>query len=194
MKNKFIPAIVLFACVTLTGSKELPCNSSMPGIQAIGIAPFSSLTKIVKGATGVTTIAAVFGANTIARFEVKNSTTAYVENGTSGGDNRSKGVKGTLPVILNVPPGADVEYTKIVEQLLNGPIVLFIEMKNGNIFVAGSQTGAEALTIDGTTGGQSGDLNGYTITFNTDEPDFARLYKLVGAGLTEYATALMPVA
>ncbi len=191
MKNTNIPMIILVTCVTLTKSRKLGCNSSLAGIQAIGIAPFDSLNKVTKGATGVTALADAYGADTIARYEVKNTTTKYLENGTSGGDNRSKGVKGTLPVILNIGPGEDVELTAEIEQLMNGPVVLFIERKNGDIFVAGSQVGAEALTIDGDTGGQAGDLSGYTVTFNTDEPNFSRGYKLVGAAITDYAAALM---
>lgn len=180
-------------CVTLTKSLKLGCNSALAGLQAVGIAPFNSLAKVVKDNTGVTALASIYGANSIARYEVKNTTTKFLENGTSGGDNRSKGVKGTLPVIVNIGPGTDIAITAEIEQLLNGPVVLFLERKNGDIFVAGSQVGAEALTIDGDTGGQSGDLVGYTITFNTDEPDFSRNYKLVGAALTDYAAALMDV-
>lgn len=181
------------ACVTLTKSRNLGCNTTGAGLVAVGIAPFSSLNKVVKTPTGVTALATIFGENTIARFEVKNTTTKYLENGTSGGDNRSKGVKGTLPVILNVAPGEDIDLTATAEQLMNGPVVIFYEMKNGNIFVAGSQCGAEALTIDSDTGGQTGDLNGFTVTFNTDEPDFSRGYKLTGSAITDYAAALMPL-
>jgi hypothetical protein len=56
--------------------------------------------------------------------------------------------------------------------------------------VAGSQLGALAITADGDTGGTIGDLNGFTVTFQTMEPDYSRKYLLTGAGLTAYATAL----
>lgn len=194
MKNKNIPFILLVNCVALTASRGLGCNSSGAGINAVTVGAFQSLTKIAKTNTGVTEIASIFGAGTLARFEVKNTTTKYLENGTSGGDNRSKGVKGTLPVILNVPPGGDIALNKDVEQLTNGPVVFFIERKNGDIYACGTQTGAEVTTVDSDTGGQTGDLDGYTITFSTDEPDFSRGYKLVGQALVDYAAALMAVA
>lgn len=180
-------------CVTLEKSRKLGCASALPGIQAIGIAEFDQNKKIVKTNTGVTALALIYGADSIARFEVKNTTIKYIENGVSGGDNRSKGVKGTLPVVLNMPPGLDVEVTTDIEQLMNGPVVFFIEKKNGDIFACGTQCGADAITIDSDTGGQSGDLDGFTVTFNTEEPHFSRLYKLSGAALVDYAAAIMDV-
>lgn len=178
-------------CVTLTKSKKLGCVSSMAGIRSVGIAAFNSTSLIVKTPAGVIDIATAYGAGTIARMEVKNTTANYIENGISGGDNRSSGVTGNLPLVLNVPKDADLEYTEIVEQLLKGEVCLFIEKKNGTIVVAGSQNGALAITSDDQTGGTIGDLNGFTVTFNTMEPDYSRGYLLTGQGLTDYAAALM---
>jgi hypothetical protein len=62
--------------------------------------------------------------------------------------------------------------------------------EDGTIVVAGSQL-AQVITADDDTGGTIGDLNGYTVTFQTMEPDFSRKYLVTGAGLTAYATALM---
>ena len=179
-------------CVTLTVSKGLACNSKISGIKAIGVAAWNS-TALVKTATGVIDLATSYGVGTIARMEVKNTTINFVENGISGGDSRSQGVTGNLPVILNVPTGGDVEYSAIVEQYLKGEVSLFIERKDGTIVAAGSQFGAQAVTVDDQTGGTIGDLNGFTVTFQTMEPDFSRGYLLTGAALTEYAAALIAV-
>jgi hypothetical protein len=178
--------------VTLTVSKGLSGTSKIPGIKAVGIAAWNS-TTLVKTATGVIDLVTSYGAGTIARMEVKNTTINYVENGISGGDSRSQGVTGNLPVVLSVPPGADVEYAAIVEQLLKGEVCLFIERKDGKIYAAGSQLGAQAVTADDQTGGTIGDLDGFTVTFQTMEPDFSRGYLLTGSAVTEYATALLAV-
>jgi hypothetical protein len=61
----------------------------------------------------------------------------------------------------------------MIEELLKA-VVLFIE-KKGTIVVAGSQLGAQVITADDDTGGTIGDLNGYTVTFQTMEPDFSRI-------------------
>jgi hypothetical protein len=61
-------------------------------------------------------------------------------------------------------------------RIVKGEVVLFIEKKDGTIVVAGSQLGAQVITADDDTGGTIGDLNGYTVTFQTMEPDFSRKY------------------
>jgi hypothetical protein len=178
--------------VTLTKSRKLNCISKMPGIRAIGIGAFDGTNRVVKTPAGVIELATAFGATTIARFELKNTTTNFLENGISGGDSRSTGVTGNVPCIFNVPEGGDAELNLIVEELLKGETVLFLEKNDGTIIVAGSQLGALAITADDQTGGTIGDLNGYTVTFNTMEPDYARGYILSGDALTDYAAALMP--
>ena len=177
------------SCVTLTKSRKLACTSKIAGVVAIGIAPYDSLNRVVTTGAGV--VALPYGAGTIARLELKNTATKYLENAVSGGDNRSTGVTGTIPCTFNVAAGADIADTLMIEELLKGEVVLFIEKKDGTIVCAGSQLGAQAITADGDTGGTIGDLNGYTVTFQTMEPDFSRKYLVTGAGLTAYATALM---
>jgi len=177
------------SCVTLTKSRKLACTSKIAGVVAIGIAPYDSLDRVVTTGAGV--VALPYGAGTIARLELKNTATKYLENAVSGGDNRSTGVTGTIPCTFNVAAGADIADTLMIEELLKGEVVLFIEKKDGTIVCAGSQLGAQAITADGDTGGTIGDLNGYTVTFQTMEPDFSRKYLVTGAGLTAYATALM---
>lgn len=179
-------------CVVLTKSRKLACVSSQPGIRAIGIGEYDAANIIaLDGVDGVTELPAIYNANSIARLELKNSATKFLENGVSGGDSRSSGVTGNIICVFNVPAGGDIETTLFVEQLLKGEVVLFLETKAGLIFAAGVQNGAIAITIDGDTGGTIGDLNGYTVTFQTMEPEFSRKYLLTGTALTEYAAALM---
>ena len=180
-------------CVTLSGSRKLPCMSGEAGILAVSIGEYDSANRIVKTSTGVIEIEPQFGAATLARFEVKATTNNYVENGVAGGDNRSKGVTGNLPLILTVPKGDGVKTVTEIQQLLNGEVVLFLEKKDGSIVVAGSQNGAMAITIDDQTGGTIGDLNGFTVTFQTMEEDFSRQYLLTAPALIEYAAAIKPV-
>jgi len=180
-------------CVTLSGSRKLACISGEAGILAISIGDYDSLNRVAKTATGVVTILPTYGLTSLARFEVKSTAANYVENGVSGGDNRSKGVTGNLPVIFNVPKGDAVKTVTKIKELLNGEVVLFIERKDGSITVAGSQNGAMAITVDDQTGGTIGDLNGFTVTFQTMEPDYSREYLLTSTALTQYAAALKVV-
>jgi len=180
------------SCVTLTKSRKLACFSGMAGVQAIGIGAYDAANKVVTTATGVIDLATMFPASSIARIELKNTTTNYLETATVGIDNRSVGVVGDIPCVFNVPVGGDLETAKFVKELLKGEFVLFIEKKDGTIVVAGSQLGAHVATATDQTGGAITDLNGYTVTIHTEEPSFSREYLVTGAGLVDYAAALMP--
>ena len=177
--------------VTLTKSRKLADISPQAGVRAIGVAAFNSLNRVVTTATGVVDLATYFAANTIARLELKNTTTKFLENGISGADNRSTGVTGNLTAVFNVPSGGDLSNVALVEELLKGEVVFFVERYDGVIMACGSQNGALVVTADSDTGGQIGDLNGFMVTFNTLEPDFARKYVLTGTALADYASALM---
>jgi hypothetical protein len=177
-------------CATFTKSRKM-CGIGFGGIKAVTVGAYDSQNTIIKTVTGVTELADVFGAGSLARLEVKNTATNYVENGTSGGDTRSTSVTGNLPVILAVPKGADLVNVKLVEEILKGEIVFFIEHNDGSIRACGSQLGAIAITADDQTGGSLTDLNGFTVTLNTMEPDFSRGYILTGDALTDYASALL---
>ena len=178
-------------CVVLTKSRKLACASKQAGVKAVSIAPYDALNLIVKGATGVTALPAIYDAGSIARLELKNTTTKFLENGVSGGDNRSTGVTGNISCIFNIPENGEVETTKMVEELMKGEFVAFLELKNGKIVAIGSQNGAVVTTADGDTGATIGDLVGYTVNIQTTEPDFSKGYVLSGDALTSYAAALM---
>lgn len=179
------------SCVTLTKSRKLACISKMPGVRAITIGAYDALDPITREtAGGVITLPAIYGVNSLARLELKNTTTKFLENAVSGGDNRSTGVTGNIACIFNVPDGGDLETTLMVQELLKGEFVAFLELKSGVIVPIGVQNGCSAITADGDTGGTVGDLNGYTVTIQTMEPEFSRNYVMTGAALTSYAAGL----
>ena len=167
------------------------CGPSHGGIRSVTLGGYDSQNRIATTAAGVIDISSVFGVGTLARLEVKNTATNYVENGTSGGDTRSTSVVGNLPVVLSVPKGNDLVNVALVKEILKGEVVFFIELYDGSIRACGTQNGALAITADDQTGGALTDLNGFTITLNTMEPDFSREYLLTGGALTDYAAALL---
>lgn len=179
-------------CVTLTKSRKLPCFSAISGIKAVGFGSYDSFNTVQTTATGVIALAAQFPALSVARVEVKNTTTNYLETATAGGDNRSSSVMGDIPLVFNVPKGGDIDTANFVKQLLKGEFVLFIEKKDGSIVVAGTQNGAQAITITDQTGGAISDLNGYTVTVHTEEFDFSRSYLLTAPAIVDYTASLMP--
>lgn len=180
-------------CATLTGSRKLPCKASVAGIRSIAFGVFDPMDRIVTTTAGVVTISGVYATSSLARFDVKNTTAKYLENATKGADTNSKSIKGAVSLHLTVPPDtADhIAVAKIADTLMDRQWVVFLELKDGTILCAGSQNGADVLTADADTGGTANDMNGFTVNITTDEIDFARKYALSGAGITEYASALM---
>jgi hypothetical protein len=176
--------------VTLTLSRKLKDNSTHSGIRAVGVGAYNSTTRLVTTATGVIDVTSAFASASIARLEVKNTTTKYVETGVSGGDNRSTGYNGAITCMFNVPKGAEIETAKLITELTKGEFVFFLEYYDGTIKACGSQNGALATAPIADTGGTVGDMKGYTITFNTQEAELSDLYILSGAGITGYASAL----
>lgn len=175
---------------TLTKSVKLKDQSTQSGIKAIGIGVFNSTNRVVKTNTGVITLEDVYGAASIARLEVKNTTTKFLETGVSGGDNRATGYNGAITATFSTPTGSELERANLITELTKGEVVLFLEQYDGTVKIAGSQNGALASAPIADTGGTIGDLKGYTITFNTMEADLSDLYILTGAGLVDYAAAL----
>lgn len=179
-------------CFSTPKSRKNPCEPSVAGIKAVGVAAYDSLKLVTTSGTGVTSLASVYSGSTIARLELKNTTVNYTENGATGGDNKSVAVVGSLPCVFNVAKGEDLATVKLINELIKGDVVLFIEGNDGSIRVAGSQFGAYVTTFVDQTGGQLGDLNGYTVTFETKEADLSRNYVLQSQALIDYATAIAP--
>jgi hypothetical protein len=72
------------SCVTLTKSRKLACTS-IAGVVAIGVAKYDSLNRVATTATGVIALPVGMGIGSIARLELKNTATKFIENGVSGG-------------------------------------------------------------------------------------------------------------
>lgn len=179
-------------CTSISKSRKLPCFSGMGGVKAVGVAPYESLNRLSVSGSGVTSLASVYSGSTIARLELKNTTVNYLETATAGGDNRSVSVVGDIPCVFNVATGTDLETVNLIKELTKGEVVLFIEKNDGTICVAGSQLGAQAITVTDQTGGAIADMNGFTVTFHTEEPDFSRNYLLSSTAMVDYATAIKP--
>ena len=175
---------------TLTKSVKLKDQSTQSGVRAIGIGVFNSTNRIVTTATGVIDLATYFGATTIARLEVKNGTTKYLETGISGGDNRNVGYNGAITVFFSEPKGAELEIANLITQLTKFENVVFLEYYDGTIKAIGSQNGCLASAPIYDSGGTIGDFKGGQITLNTMEADLSALYLLTGDALVDYAAAL----
>lgn len=185
------------ACtITLTKSRNLNCITRLPGIRSISIVQFNPLDRVVTSPTGVATLPTYITSGetpSVARFDVKSTTANYTDTLTNNLDTRSGGRKGELPLVLISSTGVDnIELADVVDQMTKTEFLTFLEMKNGDVFAVGSQFGCLVATSVETTGGQAGDLNGVTITIQTDEADSFRKYWLTPAAVAELITATLP--
>jgi hypothetical protein len=74
-------------------NKSRACTSKIAGVVAIGVAKYDSLNRVATTATGVIfTCRNGYWINS--KIRIKN-TAKFIENGVSGGDNRSTGVTGS---------------------------------------------------------------------------------------------------
>jgi len=180
-------------CKTLTKSLKKPCVKSIAGVRAISFGLFDPMDRIATTSAGVVDVAAVYGAGTLSRFEVKSTTSKYTETRTTGEDTNSTNVKGTFPLMLAIPPDVTtrLDIAKIEQTLAERQWTLFIEYKDGSIVCAGSQNGADVLTSDSDSGATGTDRNGFMVNITTDEPDYSSLYVLSGDALVDYAAAIM---
>lgn len=184
--------------IALTKSRNLNCVTKKVGVRSISIVQFDPLNRIVTTEVGVVTLPTYMLTATepaggkIARFDIKNTTSNYTDTLTNNLDTRSGGRKGQFPLVLVSSSGLDnIELSKIVDEVTKTEFVGFLELKNGDIIPIGSQFGCLVSTAVETTGGQDGDLNGVTITIDTDEADSARKYWLTDAAKAQLLASTM---
>lgn len=184
--------------IALTKSRNLNCVTKKVGIKSISIVKYDPLNRIVTTTGGVVTLPAYMLTATdpaggkLARFDVKNTTSNYTDTLTNNMDTRSGGRKGQLPLVLVSATGLDnTVLSDIVDQLTKTEFVGIVEMKNGDFFAIGSQFGCMVSTAVDTTGGQDGDLNGVTITIDTDEADSFRKFWLTAPAVVQVLASTM---
>lgn len=185
------------ACaITLTKSRKLNCIQKTVGVRALYIVDFNPLDRVATASTGVASLPDYITTPvtpSVARFDVKATTINYTDTLTNNMDTRSGGRKGELPIILSSTTGLDnVTLAEVIDQITKTEFLGFLELKNGDIFAIGSQFGCMVSTAVDTTGGQSGDLNGITLTIQTDEAESFRKFWLTPAAIAELVTATLP--
>ena len=184
--------------IALTKSRNLACVSKKVGVRSISIVQYKPLERVATTTAGVVTLPAYMLTGTlpagakIARFDIKNTTTGFVDTKTNNADTRSGGRKGELSLVLIPSIGVDnVVLANAVEELTKTEFVAFLEMKNGDVFALGTQYGAMTTTDVDQTGAQDGDLNGVTLTIMTDEAESFRKFWLTEPAVAQLLASTM---
>lgn len=150
------------ACITLTKGRKLPCKGGNGGIKAVGFQVYNSTNLITSTTGSVSTIPT----GSIYRYELKNTGNTYTEEIAADADARTVVYNGTLNLVLHK---LDVDTRNEVKMLAMGEVVPYLETYNGDIFVVGSQNGAELTGGNANTGGAKTDFQGFNLTFTTSE-------------------------
>ena len=146
----------------ITKGKLLGCKDQRGGYKNIYFANYNSTYDFVIAAHEVTSLGSL---DEVFKYEVKATTNALTETGTSSEDNgtflNAQSVAVTLPKLA-----ADLQAQ--VQLICVGRPFVFIEDYNGNILLLGATNGTMASCTK-VTGGAGGDLTGYTLAITAEE-------------------------
>ena len=166
------------ACESLIAySKE--CGSISGGVQRLwllaykdlGVVEGSNLPYEVGASDEITDIAFNDEARFVPVGTIRNTVgisetfTKTVETGTSE-------ITTELSLVISQITNSSRSFVK---SLADGELVALIQLRSGAYIIAGLDGGLEATTIEGGSGTEGGDLNGYTITFEGVENELLRL-------------------
>ena len=147
----------------LTTGFTLGCNDSIGGVKKIYIGKFDQLTYTI----GSTPVQVTSGSGTVYVYEpLKNSASATfnptvsLENGT---------IFYTHSVSLSLK-NITANKREEIESLAKARVGLFVELNSGELLAFGTTNGMYMTAGTFQTGAAFGDLQGYQLTFTSDEP------------------------
>ena len=149
------------ACDLTKGRKE-PCKDVVGGIRAVYFTDFGDLGTITLTDDEITDMSGTF---TAFKYEVKGNS-SFEQNITSSRENGTTFFEQTLNLTLHKLSKEDNKELKLIA--FGRPHVA-VEDYNGNVFLMGSEHGADVSGGTIVTGAAMGDLSGYTLTLTAME-------------------------
>jgi len=154
----------------ITSGFTLGCRDNTGGIKNIYI--LSGSITSTGGTTGL--ITSITGSGIFYKYELFRQTSNLTETLTSTPENGTVFYEQSVTAVFFKLQSATRNQIKILAQNPNLKIV--VQTNNsvsgvGEYFLIGEDTGAQLLSSAGATGTAFGDLNGYTLTFTSQEPE-----------------------
>lgn len=154
----------------ITSGFTLGCRDNTGGIKNLYILS-GSITNIA-GTEGL--ITSITGSGTFFKFELFRQTSNLTETLTVTPENGTIFYEQSVTAVFFKLQSATRNKVKVLAQ--NPDLKIVVETNNsaggvGEFFLIGEDTGAQLLSSAGATGTAFGDLNGYTLTFTSQEPD-----------------------
>ena len=159
------------ACTEILQGYEHDCLSSVGGVEELYVTEFVNVPQANITATSGTISA--LSTNPSEKFytlQVGKNNASVEQKIISSPENGTQYYEQTVTFNLKKMTAA-LRYT--VKSLANNRLMIIYKDRNGVIWLLGQTTGMDAGEINGTSGQQFGDLNGYTLTFTGMEPDHA---------------------
>jgi hypothetical protein len=148
-------------CPITAGRLLNNCKNQRGGIKNLYFANYDNYGFVMTGQTvsDLGTLTEVF------KYEVKATTNALTETGTSSEDNGTYLVAQSLAVTL---PKLAADLQAQVQLICQGRPFVFVEDYNGNIMLLGATNGtmSNCTKVSGAAGG---DLSGFTLTIAAEE-------------------------
>ena len=158
----------------ITSGKLLGCKNQRGGIKNLYFANYDAYAFVIaaQAVTSLGTLDEVF------IYEVKATTNALTETGTSSEDNGTFLVTQSLAVTL---PKLAADLQAQIQLICYGRPYVFVEDYNGNIMLIGATNGTMSNCTK-VSGGAGADLSGYTLTIAAEESNLSPF--LTGAMVT----------
>lgn len=151
-------------CITLSGGYEVPCIDGVGGLKNVYFIPWDD-AQILSATTGEVAVLNT-GVTAYYKYQLKNDTNTYVEDGAFDKNTRNSLYTGTLTLAL---AKVSLELSNELKMLSMSEIVAFVEDNEGNIFVVGNEYGALVTTNSMNLGAAKGDFNGFNLTIVSEE-------------------------
>jgi hypothetical protein len=152
------------ACALSLGRIE-PCKDVVGGLNAVYFLNYADLT-VTYDVTNTDAIDTLGSGLTAYKYELKG-TSSFEQAITSSRDNGTTFFDQTLNLTLHK---LSKQSHKEIKLMAYGRPIVIVEDRNGNFFVAGLQHGCEVTGGTIVTGAAMGDMSGYTLTLNGQEP------------------------
>lgn len=153
------------ACDISKGRLE-PCKNSIGGLRAIYFSNFGTLGAVTYDVTDTDVIDAVAGTPDAHKYDLKGDST-FEEAVNS--DRTTGTTFFTQTLTLNLKKLTKTDH-KELKLLIHGRTNVIVEDNNGNFFLAGLTRGMDVTGGSITTGASLGDMSGYSLTLEGEEP------------------------
>jgi hypothetical protein len=160
-----------------------PCKDSVGGLDAIYLINESELSydNLTFDALMTDSIEGVTGTPTAYKWELKGTST-FTQNIVSSRENGTTYFEQVLELTFT---RMDAYTHREIKLLSYGNPKVIVKDNNGNFFLVGAKHGADVTGGTIVTGGNMGDLNGYTLTLTAMEQEPAYFFEATTeAGLT----------